>query len=48
MSLRGKTMPVDYIAEQLGGGGHMCAAGAVVYDSLENVKQRIIDLFKEA
>lgn len=48
VSLRGKTMPVDYIAEQLGGGGHMCAAGAVVYDSLENVKQRIIDLFKEA
>lgn len=46
VSLRSRTMPINQIAEKLGGGGHMCAAGAVVLDSLENVKKQIIDLFK--
>ncbi|MBO4672122.1 MAG: DHH family phosphoesterase [Alphaproteobacteria bacterium] len=46
VSLRSRTMPINQIAEKLGGGGHMCAAGAVVMDSLENVKKQIIDLFK--
>ena len=46
VSLRSKTSPVNKIAEALGGGGHMFAAGAVVHDSLENVKQKVIDLFK--
>lgn len=46
VSLRSKTVPINKIAEKLGGGGHVCAAGAVVYDSLENVKQKVIDLFK--
>ncbi len=47
VSLRSKNLPVNKIAEQLGGGGHMFAAGAVVRDSLENVKKNIIDIFKE-
>jgi len=46
VSLRGRTCPVDAVATELGGGGHIYAAGAVVADSLENVKKRIIDLFK--
>ena len=46
VSLRSKFLPVNKIAESLGGGGHMCAAGAVVHDNLENVKKRIIELFK--
>ena len=46
VSIRSKTLPVNKIAEALGGGGHVCAAGAVVNDSLENVKQKVIDLFK--
>ena len=46
VSMRSKTAPVNKFAEKLGGGGHMCAAGAVVRDSLENVKQQVIDLFK--
>ena len=41
-----KNNPVDKIANELGGGGHKNAAGAVVYDSLENVKNKIIELFK--
>ena len=46
VSLRSKSLPVNKIAESLGGGGHMYASGAVVRDSLENVKKQIIDLFK--
>lgn len=46
VSLRGRFKAVDKIAAALGGGGHEFAAGAVVYDSLENVKRRILELFK--
>mgnify|MGYP002853903837 CR=1 FL=1 len=46
VSLRGRGHAVDKIAMALGGGGHEFAAGAVVYDSLENVKKRVLDLFK--
>lgn len=45
LSLRSRGQPVNHIAEALGGGGHMCAAGAVVNDSVENVRNRIIELF---
>ena len=48
VSLRGKTMPVDEIAAKLGGGGHTYAAGAVVADSLENVRMRVLELFRGA
>ena len=47
VSLRSKTNPVDKIANELGGGGHKNAAGAVVCDSLENVKNKVIELFKK-
>ena len=46
VSLRSRGKPVNHIAEALGGGGHMCAAGAVVNDTLENVQARIIELFR--
>jgi phosphoesterase RecJ-like protein len=47
VSLRGHYKSVDKIAVALGGGGHEYAAGAVVHDTLDNVKQRILDLFKK-
>ena len=46
VSMRSKSVPVNTIAEALGGGGHMYASGAVVCDNLENVKQKIVQLFK--
>ena len=46
VSLRSRQIPVNQIAESLGGGGHLCAAGAVVSDSLENVRDKILNLFK--
>lgn len=46
VSLRSKTNPVNQIAETLGGGGHMFASGAVVHDSLENVRAKVLELFK--
>ena len=46
VSLRSKYIPINKIAEKLGGGGHMCAAGAVVYDTLDNVKDKVIQMFK--
>ena len=33
-------------AENLGGGGHLCAAGAVMEDSLENVHNKVVSAFK--
>ncbi len=48
VSLRGRHKSVDKIAVALGGGGHEFAAGAVVYDTLENVKQQVLELFKKA
>lgn len=47
VSLRGRFKRVDHIATALGGGGHEFAAGAVVSDTLENVKARILELFKK-
>ncbi|MBO4480079.1 MAG: DHH family phosphoesterase [Alphaproteobacteria bacterium] len=46
VSLRGRFKAVDKFAVALGGGGHQFAAGAVVNDTLDNVKKRILDLFK--
>lgn len=46
VSLRGRGKPVNHIAEALGGGGHIYAAGAVVRDSLENVHDKVVELFK--
>ena len=47
VSLRGRGKPVDKIAAALGGGGHEFAAGAIVHDTLESVKNRILELFKK-
>ena len=46
ISIRSRQTPINQIAESLGGGGHLCAAGAVVEDSLENVRTKIINAFK--
>ena len=46
LSMRSRNKPINHIAEALGGGGHICAAGAVVADSLENVRAKVIELFR--
>lgn len=46
VSLRSKSKPIDGIAVALGGGGHLCAAGAVVQDNIENVRTKVLELFK--
>lgn len=46
ISLRSKNTPINQIAESLGGGGHLCAAGAVVNDSFDNVYKNIVNAFK--
>ncbi|MBQ3039280.1 MAG: hypothetical protein IJD41_01825, partial [Alphaproteobacteria bacterium] len=46
VSLRSRGKPINHIAEALGGGGHLCAAGAIVNDSVENVRNRIVELFR--
>jgi phosphoesterase RecJ-like protein len=46
VSIRSRQKPINQIAESLGGGGHLCAAGAVMSDSLENVYNKIINVFK--
>ena len=47
VSLRSKTGRVDDIAVALSGGGHAYAAGAVVRDTIENVRARVLELFRE-
>ena len=46
ISIRSRKKPIDKIAIALGGGGHERAAGAIVRDSLENVRARVLELFK--
>jgi phosphoesterase RecJ-like protein len=46
VSIRSREKPINQIAESLGGGGHMCAAGAVIEDGLQNVRDKIINAFK--
>ena len=46
ISFRSRSEPVNKIAESFGGGGHLCAAGAVVADSLENVYNKVVNAFK--
>lgn len=46
VSLRSSSKPINHIAEALGGGGHERAAGAVVQDTLENVREKLLELFK--
>lgn len=46
ISIRSRKKSIDKIAVELGGGGHERAAGAIVRDSLENVRARVLELFK--
>jgi len=46
LSIRSRKKPIDHIAVALGGGGHERAAGAVVHDTLDNVRARVVELFK--
>ena len=46
ISIRSKSVPINHIAESFGGGGHLCAAGAVVAEDLEDVKTKIVNAFK--
>ncbi len=48
ISLRSRTKPVNHIAAAFGGGGHIYAAGAVVNDTLENVRAKLLELFRGA
>ncbi|MBQ4070245.1 MAG: DHH family phosphoesterase [Alphaproteobacteria bacterium] len=46
VSIRSRSKPINHIAESLGGGGHQLAAGAVVKDTLENVRAKVLELFR--
>ena len=46
ISFRSRKNPINKIAENFGGGGHLCAAGAVVQDSIDNVRDQVINAFK--
>jgi phosphoesterase RecJ-like protein len=46
ISIRSRKKPIDKIAVALGGGGHERAAGAIVRDNLQNVRARVLELFK--
>jgi len=48
LSIRSRKKPINHIAEALGGGGHERAAGAIVRDTMENVRKQVLELFKEA
>ena len=46
ISIRSRQTPINQIAESFGGGGHLCAAGAVVEGKLQEVHDKIINAFK--
>ncbi len=46
ISIRSRNKPINNIAEALGGGGHSCAAGAVLMENLESVKEKVLNAFK--
>jgi len=46
VSIRSRNIPINHIAEALGGGGHLCAAGAVIEGSLEEVQNKVLSFFK--
>lgn len=46
ISIRSRKKPIDKIAVAMGGGGHERAAGAIVRDTMENVRARVLELFK--
>ena len=46
LSIRSRKKPIDHIAVALGGGGHERAAGAVIHDTMDNARARVLELFK--
>ena len=46
ISIRSRGKSINQIAVALGGGGHDRAAGAIVRDTMENVRAKILDIFK--
>ena len=46
VSFRSRSVPINQIAESFGGGGHLHAAGAVILDTLDNVREKIKTAFK--
>lgn len=46
ISIRSRHISINHVAELFGGGGHQCAAGAVVLDDLDTVKTKIINAFR--
>ena len=46
VSIRSRSKPINEIATALGGGGHAYAAGAVVNDTLENVRAHVLEIFR--
>ena len=46
VSIRSRSKPINEIAVVLGGGGHAYAAGAVVNDTLENVRAQVLEIFR--
>lgn len=46
VSIRSKSTPINSIAESLGGGGHLCAAGAVIMDDIDSVRTKVLNAFK--
>jgi len=46
ISIRSRRIPINHVAESLGGGGHLCAAGAVMMEDLESVRTKILNAFK--
>ena len=46
ISIRSKTVPINHIAESFGGGGHLCAAGAVIFDDFDRARERVIRAFR--
>ncbi len=47
ISIRSRSKPIDKLAVALGGGGHERAAGAIVRNSLDAVREQVLELFKE-
>ena len=46
ISIRSKNVPINHIAESFGGGGHLCAAGAVMFDDFDRARERVIRAFR--
>ena len=46
VSFRSRSVPINQIAESFGGGGHLYAAGAIIMDTMDNVREKVKNAFK--